>query len=58
MPPPIAHPPTLGSSSTALASIEEKQRAQAAEGAGMDNTVKTRPSGLNPPSTTKATLLG
>lgn len=54
MPPPSAYPAVLGSSLD-----EVKQRSKAAEGLGMDNTVKTSPQGLQtPPETAKATLLG
>lgn len=59
MPPPAAHPPTLGSSQVALAGLQAKQKAAAAEGEGFDNTVGTSPGGLKEqPTTQKATLLG
>lgn len=58
MPPPAAHPPTLGSASLAIASQQQKDRNKAAEGMGEDNTVKTSPEGLSPADTTKSTLLG
>lgn len=59
MPPPAAHPPTLGSANVALAGAAAKMRAAAAEGAGFDNTVATSPQGLSKPANTApATLLG
>lgn len=59
MPPPAAHPPTLGSTQSALTAEQSKQKAAAAEGAGFDNTIGTSPQGLKTtPKTTKATLLG
>ena len=59
MPPPAAHPPTLGSTNIALAGIAAKERAAAAEGMGFDQTIKTSPQGLKtPPLTAPATLLG
>lgn len=57
MPPPAAHPPTLGSSEVALAGSLQKQKAAAAEGLGMDNTVLTSTQGTSTPQT-KSTLLG
>jgi hypothetical protein len=58
MPPPAAHPPTLGSASVQLAQQAAKDRAAAAEGMGNDNTIKTSPVGLTAPDTAKTTLLG
>lgn len=58
LPPPSAHPPTLGSASAALAAQTVKDKAVKADGQGMDDTVKTSPQGLQAPATAKATLLG
>ena len=58
MPPPSAHPPTLGSASLVATQQAAKQKAAAAEGMGMDNTIQTSPQGLKAPDTAKATLLG
>lgn len=58
LPPPSAHPPTLASSTTALAGLNAKIAGQQAEGKGMNNTVKTSPQGLAKPATATATLLG
>lgn len=58
-PPPAAHPPTLASTSVALAGNNAKTAGAAAEGAGKSGTVKTSPQGdLQNPATAKATLLG
>ena len=58
MPPPAAHPPTLGSSQ-ALSVAGAKNAAIAAEGMGADSTVKTSPQGdLTPQNTARTTLLG
>lgn len=57
LPPPSAHPPTFGGSLEATSVNQTKKAAAVAEGLGMDNTVKTSPQGLKPPSTAK-TLLG
>ena len=58
MPPPAAHPPTLGSAGVQASQQAAKDRAAAAEGMGEDNTVKTSPQGLTAPTTAKTTLLG
>jgi len=59
MPPPAAHPPTLGSANVVAAQQAAKQRAAAAEGMGMDDTIKTSPQGLKAPATTaNTTMLG
>lgn len=59
LPPPSAHPPTMANTSLALAGLQSRQRARAAEGEGVDNTVKTSPQGVSQPSTSApATLLG
>lgn len=59
MPPPSAHPPTLGSAQVTEAAGIAKQKAAAAEGLGEDNTVATSPQGLQgKASTAPATLLG
>lgn len=58
MPPPAAHPQTMASSNIATEEEAMKQRAKAAEGMGMDNTIKTSPTGTKAPDTAKATLLG
>jgi hypothetical protein len=58
MPPPAAHPPTLASASVAASQQAAKERAKAAEGMGMDNTVKTGSQGLVAPATATTTLLG
>lgn len=59
MPPPAAHPPTLGSSQVALSGLEAGKKAAAAEGAGFDDTLETSGQGLKEtPTTQKATLLG
>ncbi len=58
-PPPMAHPPTLGSASVALTGLEARQRAAAEEGQGFDNTIQTSPQGVKTPTTKPpATLLG
>lgn len=58
MPPPAAHPPTLGSNE-ALTGSKTQQAGTAAEGLGADNTIKTSPQGLTTtPTLAKATLLG
>lgn len=55
MPPPAAHPPVLASSMSSTSS----ETAKAAEGMGVDDTVKTSPQGTPmAPVTSKATLLG
>lgn len=59
VPPPHAHPSTLGSVVSSSLGAIGKQKAAAAEGLGMDDTVQTSPQGLkNKPDTAKATLLG
>ncbi len=59
MPPPAAHPATLGSTSVALAGHNAKVAAEAAEGLGVGGTVKTSTQGdLTPAPTAKNTLLG
>lgn len=59
MPPPAAHPPTLGSASVALTGTDAKRRQAAAAGAGFDDTIATSPQGVSTKaSTAKATLLG
>ena len=58
MPPPAAHPVILGSNQTQVAGEEAKKAAAAAEGMGMDDTVKTSPQGLQKPTTATTTLLG
>lgn len=59
MPPPAAHPATLGSNSIALAGQNARAMAAGAEGLGSNDTVKTSAEGLTTPATTaKATLLG
>lgn len=58
-PPPMAHPPTLGSTEVVLSGIEARQRAAAEEGEGFDNTIKTSPQGAQTPGTkAPTTLLG
>ena len=57
LPPPAAHPPTLGSANVVAAQQAAKERASAAEGMGMDNTIKTSPQGLKAPTTTATTTL-
>lgn len=52
MPPPAAHPATLGSAQIQLAQGNSKGGGQ-----GFDNTLKTSPGGLEAPKTAK-TLLG
>ncbi len=57
MPPPAAHPAILAS--TLDTGLSQAKGAAAAEGMGMDNTIKTNPQGLQAPkNTAKATLLG
>lgn len=59
MPPPAAHPPTLGSQQVALAGLAARQKAAAAEGMGFDSTEVTGPAGTKAPQNEqKATLLG
>lgn len=59
MPPPAAHPPTLGSAANALTGQTAKAKAASAEGMGSDNTVKTTPLGATAaPDTARTTLLG
>ena len=59
MPPPAAHPPTLGSAYSAIATQATNNAAKAAEGQGFDNTIKTSPQGdKNTPNTARTTLLG
>lgn len=59
IPPPHAHPSTLGSVVSSALGTVGKQKAAAAEGLGMDNTVQTTQQGLkDKPDTAKATLLG
>lgn len=58
MPPPAAHPATLGSSAVQDAGSVTKSQAAGAEGLGFDNTIKTSSQGLVAPNTTKTTLLG
>lgn len=58
MPPPAAHPPTLGSVNALTAQQTSKKKGEDAEGEGMDNTIKTTPRGLEAPQTATTTLLG
>jgi hypothetical protein len=58
VPPPAAHPATLGSSMLALTGNNSKAGGAAAEGMGQNDTVQTSPQGLVNPATAKATLLG
>lgn len=59
MPPPAAHPQTLGSSAVAMAGAQNAAQAAKAEGMGFDNTVLTSPEGVRDRTqTAKATLLG
>mgnify|MGYP001551982615 CR=1 FL=1 len=58
MPPPAAHPVVLGSSQTTAVGDQAKRAAAAAEGMGLDNTIKTSPQGLQKPATATTTLLG
>lgn len=58
-PPPAAHPPTLGSAFTAIATQASNNAAKAAEGMGFDDTIKTSPQGdTTKPNTAPVTLLG
>lgn len=57
-PPHSAHPAVLGSNQLALTSQGSKAAGAAAEGMGMDDTIKTSPMGLKAPDTAKTTLLG
>lgn len=59
MPPPAAHPPTMSTSEVQLAGIQARQRARAAEGKGLNDTIKTSPQGVSQPSSgAPSTLLG
>jgi hypothetical protein len=59
MPPPAAHPATLGSSTVALQGQSANKAGAAAEGMGFDDTIKTAPGGLTQKaSTATTTLLG
>ena len=58
MPPPAAHPVILGSSQTLAVGDETQKASAAAEGMGLDNTIKTSPQGLQKPATATTTLLG
>lgn len=58
LPPPAAHPATLGSLSVQLAGDKSNKGAAAAEGLGANDTVKTTPQGLEAPKTAKTSLLG
>lgn len=58
IPPPAAHPAVLGNTQTALTADQSKSGGAAAEGMGLDDTVKTSSQGLNAPATAKTTLLG
>lgn len=59
LPPPAAHPATLGSTASVMAGQNAKAAGAVAEGMGSSGTVKTSPQGiLKEPSTAKATLLG
>lgn len=58
LPPPAAHPAVLGSMEAQLAGNQTKKGAAAAEGMGMNDTLKTSPQGLEAPKTAKTTLLG
>lgn len=59
MPPPAAHPSTLGSASVGAAGADTAKAAKAADGKGMDGTVATSSAGvLDKPDTARATLLG
>ena len=56
MPPPTAHPSTLGAASVIEAGQLEKQRAAAAEGKGFNNTIGTSMQGAPAPQTAKTYL--
>lgn len=59
LPPPSAHPPTLGSAFSSIATQASANAAKAAEGQGFDNTIKTSPQGdTSKPDTAPVTLLG
>ena len=58
LPPPAAHPATLGSQESQLAAQSTKKAGAAAEGMGFNDTIKTSPQGLEAPATAKTTLLG
>ena len=58
LPPPAAHPATLGSLSVQQSGDSAKKAAAAAEGMGEGSTVKTSPQGLEAPKTAKTSLLG
>jgi len=57
IPPPAAHPATLGSTQVQLQGQSSLKAGAAAEGQGFDDTIKTSPQGLKAPNTAK-TLLG
>lgn len=56
MPPPTAHPSTLGSQAIAQAGLLQQQRAKQAQGKGFNNTIATSPEGAAPPQTAKTYL--
>lgn len=56
--PPAANPATMANGQTQAAGAASKARSAAAEGAGMNNTVKTSPQGVAAPSIAKGQLLG
>lgn len=58
LPPPSAHPATLGSQAVQLAGDSAKKSAAVAEGKGMSDTIQTTPQGLEAPTTAKTSLLG
>ena len=58
LPPPAAHPATLGSTEIQLSGQNSKKGAAVAEGMGANDTVKTSPQGLDAPKTAKTSLLG
>lgn len=59
LPPPAAHPATLGSAMSEIVRQKSEQTARAAAGKGSGGTVQTGQQGLKmEPPTAKATLLG
>lgn len=57
LPPPAAHPSTLGSSSVALQGQATNKAGAAAEGMGFDDTIKTSSQGLTQKANTATTTL-
>lgn len=58
MPPPAAHPATLGSINAQMM-MQSKKNASSSAGAGFQDTIKTSSQGVTEKATTaKATLLG